>query len=302
MYDTIGMHLITDNSEEVVNLLSNVDTKIKSTGEYYSYGNVENMRIGVYPTSIQLEGSLSKYLHGNNIEQFTRQDTKRSIEKLSDALQIPVKAATVRRIDFAYNFKMKQQVSEYISLLGETRYLEKRPWNKTGIYYSNTRRSLIFYDKLKEYQEKKKTHIVPKEFTNTNLLRYEIRFMKYINRQFKSKVKAADLYNESFYDNVTHRWKDSYFMIEKAKRLRMDIENVQGTKNLDIQLSIIGLNVLGGKQVLIDMYKNQKTMGKLDRFKYNRLKNRINQISNSPKHFEPNDFILELDGKVKQVA
>ena len=153
MYDTVKLSLITSECDNIPNLLTDVGTNIKPTGEYSHHGNLENMRVNVYPRCLRVEGSLSKYLNGNNLERFSRAQTEQAIEKLSDSLKLPFKNAKVNRIDLAENFILKRPVREYMSLMGEATYFTKRPYSKNGLYYDNFRRSMIFYNKVQVYKD-----------------------------------------------------------------------------------------------------------------------------------------------------
>ena len=104
---------------------------------------------------------MSKYLNGNNLERFTRKQTEEAIEKLSDSLKLPFENAKVNRIDLAENFILKRPVGEYMSLMGQATYFTKRPYSTNGLYYTNSRRSMIFYNKVKEYQDKKQANLIP---------------------------------------------------------------------------------------------------------------------------------------------
>ena len=104
MYDTVKLWLVSDETERTLGLLTDVGTNSKPTGEYSQYGNLGNLRVSVRNSSLTVQGSLSKYLNGNNLERFTRKQTQRAIEKLSDSLALPFHRAKVWRIDLAENF------------------------------------------------------------------------------------------------------------------------------------------------------------------------------------------------------
>ncbi len=144
--------------------------------------------------------------------------TKMTNDSQNDSLKLPFKNAKVHRIDLAENFILKCPVREYMSLMGEATYFTKgRPHSKNGLYYTNARRWILFYDKVKDYQDKKLAHLIPDVYKDRNVLRYELRFTKRLKQQFSSEVKAADLYNEDFYINMIDRWLTTYFDIKKIK-------------------------------------------------------------------------------------
>ena len=302
MYDTIRLQLITDECERVIGYLTDVRIMIKPTGEYSHSGSLENMKVSVGAATVGMNGSFPKFLHGNNLVSFTRADTERTIEKLSDLLHLPVKESKVSRIDIAANFIMKQPVRDYITLLGEASHFEKRPYCKTGLYYNSGRRSMLFYDKTKEYRDKKKAALIPEMFKGRNVLRYELRFNTRLKRQFDSEVKAVDLYKEYFYIDKIKRWQDSYFSIKKVKTFKgrsCKMKNVG-----DYREHILALHFKDKsrfEKALNDLERARETGVMSDR-EYYRCKKETERILNNAKYFEPNDSILELDDKVKQAA
>ncbi len=298
MYDTVKLWLATNETDKIPDLLKEPKKEIMHTGEYRHYGNLENLRIGVYQDSLKAEGSLNKFIHGNNLVRLTRKDTEQAIEKLSDSLRLPFHQAKVYRFDLADNFILKRPVSEYLSLLGETRYFIRSTYKKQGLNYSNCRRSMIFYDKIKELKNKRQAENITEDFQGRNVLRYELRYTKRLKSQFQNEIKAYHLFDENFYIRVINQWAKEYFRINKQKKLKMDTIKMQGVKDLNDQMFLYALESMGGEQVLFEIFESERASGNLDRFKHKRFKDRIKRIVNNPKYFEPNDSILELDQKI----
>ena len=145
MYDTVKLWLVSDETERITGLLTDVETRVKPTGEYRHYGSLANMRVSVGNSSLTFQGSLSKYLNGNNLERFTRKQTQRAIEKMSDSLVLPINQAKVWRIDLAENFILNRPVREYLNLLGEAGRFERFSYGHKGLRYQNGMKQMVFY-------------------------------------------------------------------------------------------------------------------------------------------------------------
>ena len=89
-------------------------------------------------------------------------------------------------------------VREYLELLGQARYFERESRGNGNVYYKNTRRCMLFYDKTREYHDKRLMNFVPETFAGKHVLRYVLRYLKNIANQFKSEIIGKDLYNENF--------------------------------------------------------------------------------------------------------
>ena len=302
MYDTVKLSLITSECEKIPNLLTDVGTNIKQTGEYSHHGKLENMKVNVYPGCLRVEGSLSKYLNGNNLERLTREQTEEVIEKLSDSLKLPFRNAKVSRVDLAENFILKRPVREYMSLMGDVAYFTKRPYSKNGLYYTNSRRSMIFYNKVQEYQDKKQANLIPEVYKDRNVLRYELRFTKRLKEQFSSEVKAADLYNENFYINIINRWSTTYFDIKKIKTFKDEDFQMKAVKDLKEYVLTLSLMDELRCDLVLNRLEQAKETGEMSDRNYYRCKSVLNELMENKKYFKPNECIFELDRKVKQAA
>lgn len=306
MYDTIKLNLITSEAAKVPNLL----TELKTTtgdGYYCQHGKLRNMDVRVYPSSLYVEGSLPEYINGHNFEGCTIKQARLAIEQLSDSLKLPMDKAKVNRIDVAENFVLTRPVREYRSLLGDSRYFYKYS-ESDGLYYFNSRkkkaasRVKVFYDKTKEYQDKKKANSIPEIFKERQVLRYELRFTKRLKQQFGTEIKAVDLYNENFFTHVVNRWLNSYNGIKKMKAFKNMDFNMKDIKDLrEFALALSFMDELRLK-VIMNRLERAKETGEMNDRTYYRCKSEVNRLLENGKFFEPDDCLLELDHKVQEAA
>ena len=109
MSDTINTNLRSIDTQQLnfvktVTRDLNVDTTTSRYGTTYT-SHIDNLTIRTTTQGVSIgNGSLCKFLYGNNIVNFTRTDTRLAFEKLSDTLHISLNNATVSRMDVAYNF------------------------------------------------------------------------------------------------------------------------------------------------------------------------------------------------------
>ena len=200
MFDTININLRSIDTQQLnfvktVTRDLNVDTTTSRYGTTYT-SHIDNLTIRTTTQGVSIgNGSLCKFLYGNNIVNFTRTDTRLAFEKLSDTLHISLNNATVSRMDVAYNFEVTHPPESYFYHLGNLPYykrLEQMFYKGVeGLYYSSVsdKKQLVFYDKIKETTNRK--DYVPPEYQNKNLLRYELRLKNHIKQIFKvNKVRS----------------------------------------------------------------------------------------------------------------
>jgi hypothetical protein len=277
------------------------ETANMNTGEIVVTGYYKNLRTRLKASGLSIQGSLNKYLYGNNLESMSRRSVQDSISKLSDELSLSINNGIVYRFDIACNFVMKRPLGDYLSKLGSVRYFKKSEIsNLQTVIYSNCNRALIFYDKIAEV--KKKGGAIPELFKGKNVLRYEMRFRKRIKDQFKKVVTAADLYDEKFYSAAIKQWKSSYFAISRFNDVAGGLSMVGGVKELESSLILLGMQAIGGGEVVFQQIESAYRMGKIDKQQAHRMKNKIKQVMSNPSLTAPPETIKELDKKISQVA
>ena len=219
MYDTVNFRLL--QSEAVgVDFLSEIPCYLENVGEHnYGGGTVitgslKGLKISLNSYQMKIkDGSLCKWYLGNNFQTMGRGDTQRAIERLSDALHVPMSKATVTRLDIAQNFITRHPPEVYLNHLGVLRYAT-RLQEPNGLYYILTGGRLCFYDKNREQKNHKEP--IPELYEGRNVLRYGQRYTDRIASRLKvGEVTGALLYDEAFYIGLLNRWKEAYKAIRK---------------------------------------------------------------------------------------
>lgn len=299
MFDTIGTYYqaneVLQTARYITDLKESIDVK---SGEVTTYGKVNNLRVKVKGDFIFINGSLPKYLFGDNVQELTRKHTQEAIENLSDELHLKIDESKLYRIDIASNFILKEPLKKYCSALESLPRFEKKPY-RDGVLFTTNKIALEFYDKNKELKRKKQS--IPEIFENRNVLRYEIHLQKRVSNTFKQEVFVKDLYDENFYIKAVDIWKDKYFSIKKNRVLAFNKEVLEmlNKKTMFNELALLGLHQMGKEQLLQMLEFERHNFSKMQ---FKRIKDEINSISKLPKLTKLDNSIKELDSKVLRKA
>lgn len=277
----------------------------RETGEVWSRGKLSNLKVTVSMAGVSIKGSLAKFYFPDNTYTLDRAQTKEAIEKLSDALSLPIDKAKATRIDFSTNFVMKQPAKLYFDMLGDCRYYNRQQATAHTLYYHlkglNCIRSMCFYDKAREV----KAHggNLPNVFVDENLMRYESRWCTRLPKQFKvTEVTGATLYDRMFYRKVLQMWGNNYFSINKRQQLNSDtMGNIRTVKDATDYICAYALGKLNPDEVahLLDELKAGKVFKHQEY--YTQLRKRINALCCNVNGAGTSDLIRELDSEVKNV-
>jgi hypothetical protein len=297
MYCTVNLQLYTRN--DVSKYLTNVKESFNQyTGDiYYSKGNLKNLEFERRNNMLFLKnGSLSTYYFGNNFETLSVYQAKEVIESLGDNLHLDFNQAESTRIDFASNILTNEPPQNYFNCLIEINKLNRNRRNST-LYFSNEQRKLVFYDKVKEYQNKKKS--IPVQFIKENVLRYERR----IYHIKKLKFTGKDLYNPNYFNKFLADWRNDYYCIKKFSPLKFtkEINKKVNMKSIDLFRWKLFIDKVGGIEKLNDLLDNEQRRGVLPRQNKYYMKKIINEAVNSPDLLQTNNLVYELNEKIDEV-
>lgn len=289
----------TDFLKEIPQHLSVVTTAGKNQLGDYLTGFIDHLKVSITDRRLKVSDSFCKYYLGDNLKTLSRGDTRRAIQKLSDTLHLDMNQANVVRLDVAKNLIMKHDPGIYYSHLGELQYY-KRLTQPSGLYYSNGKRQLVFYDKLREQQAKRKP--IPEIYQHRNILRYELRFTRQMTKQFnRHEVTAENLHEEQFYYDLLHRWKIEYQQIQKLNSKLTGMKPTSSSKDFIQALATMAIMDLG-QPAILDIIQQWQETGELTRKQAYDLRAKIKEISKATTKEQKNDLVQELDKKVKETA
>lgn len=306
MYDSVNIWLGSDQAG-IENLsafaesrLTDLTEIVRPDGQVILTGHLQNYKASVSQSGISLKGSLAKYYLGDNIQTLTRSDSQRAIEKMQDETLLPIDLAKVTRFDIAANLLVRHEPKAYYSYLGDCQYY-KRSQLPDSVYYSNSQRVKLFYNKAAEV--KKQGLMLPEVTTGYNILRYELRFTGRLTKQFnRSDIMVSTLTDEKFYIDAVNRWVHEYQSIDKKRDLNINYENMKSPKDFNRWLQLFAVNAIGQDRLMmaIDEMRSRQTFDKPEY--YSRLKKELKQLYNDPDRSTSSELVTELDKKVSQIS
>lgn len=303
-YDTIhffldGYQIPTEEIDRLCSMLQR-DGMNKTTGERWSTGNIDNLKVTVSELGVSVKGSLAAFLYPSNTLTVSRQEARHALEKLSDTLHLPMAKASVSRVDVSTSFLMACKPTAYYDVLGSLNYFYRQPVGRSTLYYHRgrtDRQTLCFYDKEREVTANREA--LPKVYADCgNVLRYEARINGRVASQLNERqVTGASLSDGDFYRKVGIFWADSYQRINKTYT-QFDMNKIKNARQAKDFLCGVALAKMGAGELnrLISQMKAQGVLS--DPKYYTRLKRMMADLSSKAKSDQGHDLASELDADI----
>ena len=140
--------------------------------------------------------------------------------------------------------------------------------------------------------------LIPLEFQNKNVLRYEMVLNVAVKRYLKlNKITMKDLHGDSIYSRLVEEWYNFYNRIEKkpSKEIVLNTHNIKSPKDFDKEL-LVYLARTKGFDYIDNMIKDLKARKAFtsDEY-YSRLKARYREYSKV--EIDSEDIISEISEK-----
>lgn len=346
VYDAVTLWLPADMTDrpgrQFFDALTNYEERTNArTGMFYHVGKLDNLRVKSTPDGVSITGSLPRFHFGSNLETLTCQQTGHVLQRLSDTLGLPIESAKVTSFEFGSNLSVSRPPVEYFAHLGHAsryRRSEINMGNGNGLYYSNGRRELGFYDKLRELRSRKIR--VPESLIGRNLIRYELRLLRKVGSQLATlnrestlpkeapsacssveptyatllhgvrkqyavqcpAIKAATLYDPGFYRGLVSRWEIEYRGIQRRNIVRPVAGPIGSPRAFKDHLAALGLDRLGGAEAAMQWLRSAKQRGEIEQQHYKRNKQLIEELAASPVVMIEPELIGELDQAISETA
>ena len=271
------------------------------TGEIKTYGSLQGMRVGIYPTAIRIEGSLPKFLYeGGNVIPLNRHTTEEAVKKLSEALQINLDDAMVSALEFGANFLIRHKPAEYLKRMGELPRRQRYTFNVDTLYYRHRGKeqpdTFCMYDKISD--AKAKGMPIPAGFEDKNILRVELRLNGSLAKHMGvAEVNAQTLYDRQFYAKIRNRFINTYFSITKINKLNANfMAEIRTPKDAVDGFLGLMLAKAGGMQE-IDAYLEELKANQVfaDRVNYKRTRDALYKAASKAKLSSKDELVAELD-------
>ena len=266
----------------------------------YLRGKLSNLFVNIFPNRVHVSGSLCTYRFGKPFQTLTREETAFGIEKLSDELHIDMSQGSISRLDFGTNLILDRPFNEYIPFLGDlpnhTSHWFGSGKNRTRSF-SNGRREIRFYDKIREV--KKKGHKIPDAWLGHNVCRYEVSFRHPAKDFHKQPITANMLYENNFFLMALERWKELYFKIHKIPQMKV-IPDIPLAISSD--LDRLALNFLAMDTEMYQMLMSEIERRPLTRSQRSRLRTKLINSRTNKRLTIPDTRITELNQKIHEAV
>lgn len=281
-----------------------------TTGECNGFGYLDGLRVTIKESGISIKGSLSRFFYKDdnvgNLFTLDRHTTQQAIEKLSDRLGVDVGVAKVRALEFGTYFILRENVIKYLDLMGTFPRLERVHYHPETLYYRHKgkqqSKTIILYDKLKDSIVK--GYHLPDGFSESNILKYELRLNGSLSKQIEwGEITAATLYDKDFYSKMIALYKGMFHKISKHRQMKQD--SVKGIKSVGDAVEVLMARfILQSRTDIVGDYleelKSQKAFE--DRANYSRLKKKLESVATRCKITESNELMDELNDCITNVG
>lgn len=271
-------------------------------GEEVITGSLDNLKVSVSRWQLRVgDGSLCKYVFGDNFHTMGRADIKRAVEKVSDSLHLDISQAEVKRLDIAENLCVRQPPQVYFNHLGMLSYYSRLP-QPNSLYYSKTGKQIIFYDKVQE--QKDKGEPIPELYQSSNVLRYEQRYIGRLGAVFKMEaVRGLTLYDERFYIELLNRWRDDYRAIRKINDITPNFQFMKTKRDFDLLGRLAYIEQMGGEVAMMEQIAEAQKRGDLTAKQAFDLRQAVKDSCKVRESLTaPSEAITELDKKIAEAV
>ena len=261
----------------------------------------KDYNISLGDSRIKLSGSIAKQYYGNNFQTITRPQLIKTIEEISEHLNFDASECKINRVDVATNYELDYSPTVYFDSLGQDKYYTRQPQWNTSVYWNQTKRKKLCYDKGQ--WAKDKGLVIPLEFRGLNIFRFENRLMSsFVVSEVIGKLKplVKHLYDEDTYKGLIDEWYRQWQNIEKIHKLNFDLKaNMKQSEIEDLMMA--GFMEAMGQDGYGTLLQRMKDYGVFNHpSQYTRFKNAMR--NKMEKHnVEHNPLMQELELKIGDV-
>ncbi len=263
-------------------------------GVPYWQAKMENLTLWHTQAGMTVQGSLTRYLRGENVGSITFAMVRESLAKLEDSLGFPIAEGLVRSLEVGRTFTMKHPPAWYMDTWGDmgSRFQKDTYGNGRTVLYRNGWRSFIGYDKGAQADPA----AVPEIYQGKYLLRLEMK-IKRVGRVMDQPFTVADLTNPDRYVHWIKRWKVFFLKIPQTRKARVIFTG--GPRDLVKSLAAVGITSMGGQAGLLADLALRTDLDKVTR---SRIKAAVMDLTQNPAWTDPGELTREFEQQVKIAA
>lgn len=309
MLDTVNFKL-TRAEVEGVDFLSEITPYLNPEGvAVHDFGGSQvvtgktgNLSVSISPYQVRVkDGSLCKWMLGDNYQAMGRGDIKHAVERLSDTLHLPMDRAIITRLDVGLSIPVRHPTACYFNHLGLLNYAQRLQQTHGLYYYRHSQAErLCFYDKNREQRDHREA--IPDLYRDCNVLRYEQRYMARLPHLLGvAAVTGAMLYDEGFYISLLNRWREAYQAIRKINEITLNFQAMRTKRDLQ-RMGIMALvEQWGGEVEMIAHITEAQKRGEVSAVEACRLRQAVREACKVKNSLTaPSEAISELDKKIAE--
>lgn len=272
------------------------DLRPLATGEGFR-GLLGNLRVIQKPGGVFLEGSLPRFLNGENARTATRQALRGALGKIEAESGLDLRAGFVYRMETAATLPVLEPPRNYLSAWGPLGRFKKDTFGDgETVLYRTGARSFTGYDKGAENAPEP----LPVPLEGRYALRLELRYKRALRRVLGRPMNPWELLEPEPYAAAVERWKRFYLAIPKRKRAIIVMDGIT-TKQLERSLAALGLQALGLDR-LNALIKDGQTSGAVDRTTATRMRQLVRELGKDERITDLEPLTAEVDEKVRAIA
>lgn len=288
----------------------NPPIELQQSTEFFPTGNPshkfssKNMVLYLTNNKLTIQGSLTKYLLGHNInfKLGSNKDVKDAFDLLSEDLSLKLDDFMITRIDFGKCFIVDKLIGTYLNGLISLKEHSWTQYGNTGKDFHNTVRRVKFYDKNKQLEtlskqekESNKRLIQLLDLEEESILRYEIQIQKPVIH-YNRKIRVKDILDkDNYFSMVLSPYFTLFRDIEKGSNI--DTIDFAGKKPKDLAniSSLYGI-IKYGESRFISGIKQLKKSDPSERRKYDYYLIKIKDLKR--KYSFSSNYLDELEKEI----
>jgi hypothetical protein len=223
--DTIAMRqsnkrVTEQQKERLTSIISVRSAEYHTIGRTSIYGNYKNFNVGIHPNTITVDGSLSEFVFGQNVDIIDFQQTKDALYQLELELGIPILTAQLVRLDMGECFFLDSSLIRYFTSLLPTPFSvrEEKENPNHGVTYRLKKNELSFYNKT-QYAITSPMVTIP---DGKQVMRIEKRYKSNLRRSVLNnsrKLAVFHLLSHSFHKRMATLWCNHFDSIVKKRKI-----------------------------------------------------------------------------------
>lgn len=266
------------------------------------YGFYKNLSIKLSPNLLKIEGSLPKFLLGNNVVILSPPQIAEALNLLNKSFPgISILTSMLSRIDVGENFILEHGIGSYLNSFEKTPQYESRH-NKYNVKYCRGKRELTFYDKTKDYLSEPgmcKDILTPSDCLD--VVRIEYRVKSGANTSLLkdvSKLTPAHLLSNRLQSKLARLWFRDYNRIVKSRKM-IDVVEANGLVDICKVLAIRQMSEVGLYSIIEWLDQVAQEM-RWDARKLRDIRSKLTALHNDTNYSKENILVKELDAKVRR--